>query len=82
MEDPVSNRNSDFENVLKWIVIVILAIFALKIVATVLGIAWFLGGFLITKILPLVILVWLVMKAVQYFRGSGSTSPTPPPSSF
>jgi hypothetical protein len=79
----VSNRNTDFENVLKWIVVVILAIFALKIVATVLGIAWFLGGFLITKILPLVVLMWLVMKAVQYFRGSnGSTSPTPPPSSF
>lgn len=78
----MSNRNTDFENVLKWIVIVILAIFALKIVATVLGIAWFLGGFLITKILPLVILVWLVMKAVQYFRGTNGTSPTPPTSSF
>jgi hypothetical protein len=78
----VSNRNTDFENVLKWIVIVILAIFALKIVATVLGIAWFLGGFLITKVLPLVILVWLVMKAVEYFRGSNGTSPTPPTSSF
>jgi len=78
----VSNSNTDFENVLKWIVIVILAIFALKIVATVLGIAWFLGGFLITKILPLVILVWLVMKAVQYFRSSNGTSPTPPTSSF
>lgn len=78
----MSNSNTDFENVLKWIVIVILAIFALKIVATVLGIAWFLGGFLITKILPLVILVWLVMKAVQYFRGTNGTSPTPPTSSF
>lgn len=78
----MSNRNTDFENVLKWIVVVILAIFALKIVATVLGIAWFLGGFLITKILPLVVITWLVYRAVQYFRGTNGTSPTPPPSSF
>jgi hypothetical protein len=78
----VSSRNTDLENVLKWIVVVILAIVALKVVATILGIAWLVGGFLLFKILPLVGLVWIVLKAVEYFRGSRGTSPTPPSSSF
>ena len=76
----MSSRNTDLENVLKWIVIVILAVAALKIAAAVLGIAWLLGGFLLFRVLPLVVVVWLVLKAYQYFRGSRGTSPAPPSS--
>lgn len=78
----MSSRNSDIENVLKWIVVVILAIVALKVVATILGIAWFVGGFLLFKILPLVALVWVALKVWEYVRGPRGTSPTPPSSGF
>lgn len=70
----MSNGKSDFETVLKWIVIVILGFAALKIALTVLGIAWVLGSFLLFRILPLVLLVWLVVKAVQWLGGSKGTS--------
>ena len=72
----MSNGKSDFETILKWVVVVILAIAALKVVAAVLGIAFFLGGVLLFRVLPLVLLVWLVFKAVEWLRGdrSGSSS--------
>jgi hypothetical protein len=48
------------------VVMVILAIVALKVLATVLGIAFLLGGFLLTRVLPLIVLVWVVLKVVQW----------------
>lgn len=60
------SEKSDFETILKWAVIVILAIVALKVVAALLGIAFVLGGFLLTRVLPLVLLVWAVYKVVQW----------------
>ena len=63
------SEKSSFDNVFKWIILVILAIVALKVAVTVLGLAFFLGGFLLFKILPLVLIVWLVVKAVQWIRG-------------
>lgn len=72
----MSNGKSDFETILKWVVVVILAIAALKVVATVLGMAFFLGGVLLFRVLPLVLLVWLVFKAIEWMRGdrSGASS--------
>lgn len=72
----MSNGKSDFETILKWVVVVILAIAALKVIATVLGMAFFLGGVLLFRVLPLVLLVWLVFKAIEWMRGdrSGSSS--------
>jgi hypothetical protein len=70
-------RNS-FETVLKWIVLVILAIVALKVAISVLGLAFFLGGFLLFKILPLVLLVWVALKLVEWFRGNGRGGATDP----
>ena len=74
----MSNGKSDFETILKWIVIVILAFAALKVVATVLGIAFVLGAFLLFRVLPLVLLVWLVVKFIQWLGGKngGSSSQT------
>ena len=66
---------SSFETALKWVVVVILAIVALKIALTVLGIAFMLGGFLLFRILPLVLLVWLAIKVVEWLRGSRGTAP-------
>ena len=64
----MSDRKSTFENVIKWIVIAILAIVALKVVATILGIAFFIGGFLFFRVLPLVLLVWTVVQVLWVER--------------
>jgi hypothetical protein len=70
------NGTSKVERVLKWIVLVILAVVALKIVFSVLALAWFVGGMLLTKVLPLVLLVWLVLKIVEWWKSrNGGTPP-------
>ena len=68
-------EKNTFETILKWTVVVILAIAALKIVLTVLGIAFVLGGFLLFRVLPIVLVVWLAFKAIEWLRGErrGST---------
>ncbi len=63
------NDKNTFETILKWTVVVILAVVALKVVATVLGLAFFLGGFLLFRVLPLVLVVWLFFKAIEWLRG-------------
>lgn len=62
-------EKNTFETILKWVVVVILAIAALKILLTVLGIAFVLGGFLLFRVLPVVLVVWLVVKAIEWLRG-------------
>lgn len=72
----MSDKNT-FETILKWTVVVILAIVALKVLLTVMGIAFVLGGFLLFRVLPLVLVVWLVFKVIEWLtdkdRGSRST---------
>jgi hypothetical protein len=75
----MSDRNVTFENVLKWIVIAILAIVALKVVVTVLGIAFFIGGFLFWRVLPLVLVVGAIYMAWQWLRNGNGTSDTSDP---
>lgn len=70
----MSSSNSNFETVIKWVVVVILAIVALKVIATVLGIAFFLGGFLLWRVLPLVLVAWLIFKAIEWMRSSKDSS--------
>jgi hypothetical protein len=62
------NDKSSFETFLKWAVVVILAVAALKILATVLGLAWLLGGFLLFRVLPLILLVWGFMKLIEWWK--------------
>ena len=70
------NGKSRLERILKWIVMVILAVVALKIVFSALALAWIIGGVLLTKVLPLVLLVWLVLKLVEWWKGrNGGTPP-------
>jgi hypothetical protein len=75
-----NGTSSNFETVVKWVIVVIVAIVALKIIATVLGIAFVLGGFLFFRVLPLVLLAWLVYMVIQWLtgknKGTSSTSST------
>src|SRR5215210_6337151 len=68
-------NDSKLETILKWIVLVIAAVVALKIVASVLAIAFVVGGFLLTKILPLVLLVWLILKLIEWWKPRNGTVP-------
>lgn len=71
----MSEKNT-FETILKWVVVVILAFAALKVLLTVMGIAFFLGSFLLFRVLPIVLVVWLVVKAVEWLRSDRGSSPT------
>jgi hypothetical protein len=64
----MTENANGFEKILKWIVMVILAVVALKVVFGIFAIAFVLGGFLLTKVLPLVLLVWLVLRLVEWYR--------------
>lgn len=70
-------EKTNFETVLKWAVIGILAIVALRIALVVVGVAIGLASFLLFTVLPLVLVVWLVVKAVQWLgrpKDGGYTS--------
>jgi len=69
----MSENSTKLERILKWIVLVIAAVIVLKLVFGVLALAWVLGGFLIFKILPLVLLVWAVLKLVEWWRTRNGT---------
>jgi hypothetical protein len=69
----MSENTTKLETILKWIVLVIAAIVVLKLAFGVLAIAWVLGGILLTKVLPLVLLVWVVLKLVEWWRTRNGT---------
>ena len=73
-----SSSNNTFEAILKWSIVIILAIVALKVVAAVLNIAFFVGWVLLWKVIPLVVVAWLILKAIEWLRGKngGSASST------
>ena len=57
-----------FNTIVKWVIVAILVIVALNVVATVLNVAFALGGFLLFRVLPLVVLAWLLLKGLEYLR--------------
>ena len=69
----MSENTTKLETIVKWIVLVIAAVLVLKLAFGVLAIAWVLGGFLLFKILPLVLLVWVVLKLVEWWRTRNGT---------
>ena len=71
----MSENETKLERILKWIVLVIAAVVALKIVFSVFAIAWLVGGLLLTKVLPFVLLVWVVLKLVEWWRTKNGTVP-------
>lgn len=72
----MSTTDSNFEKIVKWAIVIILAIAALKVIATVLGLAFALGGFLLFRILPLVLLAYGVYLVIQWLRGKEGSSKT------
>lgn len=70
-------QNRSLDTLLKWTVLVILAVAAVKLVFAVFGIAFVLGGFLLFRVLPLVLLVWAVVWAVRRLGGSGDATNPP-----
>lgn len=68
-------NESKLETILKWIVLVIAAVVALKIVFSVLAIAFVVGGVLLTKVLPLVLLVWIVLKLIEWWKSRNGSVP-------
>ena len=72
----MSENGTKLETILKWIVLVIAAVVALKVVATVLGLAWMIGGVLLFRVLPLVVLVWLVLKLIEWWKTKNGTVPS------
>ena len=69
----MSENSTKLETILKWIVLVIAAIVVLKLAFGVLALAWVIGGILLTKVLPLVLLVWVVLKLVEWWRTRNGT---------
>jgi hypothetical protein len=71
------SASSTLETILKWTVVVILAVVALKVVFAILGLAFVLGGFLLFRVLPLVLLGWVVLKAIQWLGRNGEAGGEP-----
>lgn len=76
-------ERSKFETILKWIVLVIVALVALRVALTILFVAAGLAKFLLFWVLPLVLLVWGIFKLIEWIRGrnggygGGYTEPDP-----
>ncbi|HKJ91777.1 MAG TPA: hypothetical protein VJ957_01360 [Longimicrobiales bacterium] len=67
MEYAEKNNGSLFKKILKWAVIGFLAIIALRMALGVLGFAAGLAFFLIFRVGPLALVIWLGWKAWKYF---------------
>ncbi len=64
-----------FNTIIKWVIVAILVIVALNVIATVLNVAFALGGFLLFRVLPLVVLAWLLLKGLEYLRNRDGGAP-------
>jgi hypothetical protein len=71
------SASNTLETILTWTVVVILAVVALKMVFAILGIAFVLGGFLLFRVLPLVLLGWVVLKVIQWLGRNGEAGGEP-----
>jgi hypothetical protein len=67
-------EKNTLEMIIKWAIVIVLAVVALKIVFTVLGVAFVLGSFLLFRVLPLLLIVWLVVRLFGWFRGSDDSA--------
>jgi ABC-type amino acid transport system permease subunit len=77
----MNDRTNSWENVIKWVVIGILAIVAVKVALTVVGIAIGLVfglGAVLWKLLPWVLAVWVVLKIVEWLREKNCGTSSPP----
>ncbi|HEX5724630.1 MAG TPA: hypothetical protein VFX98_04145 [Longimicrobiaceae bacterium] len=72
------SERSSFDNIIKWIIVAVLAVLALKVALSVLGLVFFAGAIL-WKLLPIILFAWLVVKAIGWIRGRNGGSAAPEP---
>jgi hypothetical protein len=63
----VGDNNSLLATLVKWAIIIVIAVVALKLVLGLLGIVMGLAAFLLFTVAPVVLIGWLIMKAWQAF---------------
>jgi hypothetical protein len=66
-EVAVGDNNSLLATLVKWAIIIVIAVVALKLVLGLLGIVMGLAAFLLFTVAPVVLIGWLIMKAWQAF---------------
>jgi hypothetical protein len=63
----VGDNNSPVATLIKWAILVVVAVIALKLVLGLLGIVLGFAAFLLFTVAPIVLVGWLIMKAWQAF---------------
>jgi hypothetical protein len=63
----VGENSSLLATLVKWAIIIVIAVVALKLVLGLLGIVMGLAAFLLFTVAPVVLIGWLIMKAWQAF---------------
>lgn len=63
----MGDNNSLLATLVKWTIIIVIAVVALKLVLGLLGIVMGLAAFLLFTVAPVVLIGWLIMKAWQAF---------------
>jgi hypothetical protein len=63
----VGDDNSPVATLIKWAILVVVAVVALKLVLGLLGIVLGFAAFLLFTVAPIVLVGWLIMKAWQAF---------------
>jgi hypothetical protein len=66
-EAEVGDNNSPVATLIKWAILVVVAVVALKLVLGLLGIVMGFAAFLLFTVAPIVLVGWLIMKAWQAF---------------
>jgi hypothetical protein len=63
----VGDNTSPVATLIKWAILVVVAVVALKLVLGLLGIVLGFAAFLLFTVAPIVLVGWLIMKAWQAF---------------
>jgi hypothetical protein len=63
----VGDNNSPVATLIKWAILVVVAVVALKLVLGLLGIVLGFAAFLLFTVAPIALVGWLIMKAWQAF---------------
>jgi hypothetical protein len=74
-----SSSNDTLATILKWAVVIVLGIVALKVIATLLNIAFFVGWVLLWRVVPLVIVIWVIYTVIEWLRGRNGGAGTQAP---
>lgn len=62
------DNGSPLKTALTWAAAIVVAIVALRLLLWAIGVAWSIGAFLLFTIVPIVLVGWLTLKLIGYFR--------------